>query len=557
MRCVGITAKGTRCKHPPMAGWTVCVRHMEGQEPIARNSLVTKELAAVGSNVVRFPRIGRPPKPRPPEYDPRFDALAEFDHSPSYTLGAFKRFCAALSLENGSPMRLEDFQCDMLRDHFGGAMEVLIIIPKKNGKSTLLAALALFHLVVTDDAECVVGAASRDQATILYDQAAGFVRRSQALAARVDVKRGYREIRSRNHNGRIRVLAADVDTADGIIPTLALVDELHRHKSMGLYGIFRDGLGPREGQMITISTAGEHEVSPLGTMRQAALSLPNIERDSAHVRCATDDGAYVMHEWACARDDDLDDMEVVKLANPASWQTIAALRARHQSPSMLTWQWARFACGVWVSSEEWWVSGEEWHALATRERLRDRDMITLGFDGSRTGDATALVGCRLEDGLIQLLASWEAPQGIPWEVPIGEVDAALNDAMERYSVVRGYFDPPLWRSEIEAWAREYGDHAVQKFDTTKVRMVGAVERFRTDVTARTLTYAGSELLTRHVLNAQVKEARGGGYWVSKERPGSPNKIDAAIAAVLAYEARADALAAGEMRRPSGRVVTWN
>ena len=67
------------------------------------------------------------------------------------------------------------------------------------------------------------------------------------------VKRGYREIRSRRDAGRIRVLAADVDTADGVIPTLALVDELHRQPSAGLYGVFRDGLGPRGGQMVTIS----------------------------------------------------------------------------------------------------------------------------------------------------------------------------------------------------------------------------------------------------------------------------------------------------------------
>lgn len=224
---------------------------------------------------------------------------------------------------------------------------------------------------------------------------------------------------------------------------------------------------------------------------------------------------------------------------------------------MLDWQWARFACGVWVAAEEWWVSGEEWHALASAERLVDGDMITLGFDGSRTGDATGLVACRVDDGLVQLLAAWEAPEsGVPWEVPTDSVDAAVADAMERYRVVRGYFDPPLWRSEIEGWAREFGDTVVRKFDTTKVRMVGAVERFRTDVTARNLHYAGNEVLTRHVLNCQVREARGGGYWLSKERPGSPQKIDCAIAAVLAYEARADALASGETNRHSRVPVSW-
>jgi phage terminase large subunit-like protein len=500
---------------------------------------------------------GRPAKPRAPEYRFDSDELREFDRKPVYALAPFRRFCAVLTLEDGRDMRLEPFQDDMLRDHFGGALESLIIIPKKNGKSTLLAALALFHLIVTSDAECVIGAASRDQATILYDQAAGFVRRCPALAARVDVKRGYREIRNRRDSGRIRVLAADVDTADGVIPTLALVDELHRHKSAGLYGIFRDGLGPRTGQMVTISTAGEHEVSPLGTMRLAALALPVQERDGAHLRCASDDGAYVMHEWALGRDDDRDDMTVVKGANPASWQTLGALKFRHDSPSMLDWQWARFACGIWVSAEEWWVSGEEWTALRTHERLDDGDMIALGFDGARTGDATALVGCRVTDGLLQLLAVWEAPaDGRPWEVPTDAVDAALADAMERYRVIRGYFDPPLWRSEIEGWAREFGDTAVRKFDTTKVRMVGAVERFRTDVTARTLKYAVNEVLTRHVLNAQVKEARGGGYWLGKDRPGSQSRIDAAVAAVLAYEARADALAAGEATPRSKVPSSW-
>ena len=558
-RCIEYTARGTRCKLQAMAGWDVCGSHSPGHSPITTRGVAKRKRNATGGVVITMPKPpGRRPRPREPEYDPTWDELREFDTHPVYSLAAFKRFCRLLTLEDGRAMRLEEFQCHMLADHFGEAIETLIIIPKKNGKSTLLAALALFHLMVTADAECVIGAASRDQATIINDQAVGFVRRSPALAARVDVKRGYREIRSTKDSGRIRVLAADVDTADGVIPTLALVDELHRHKSAGLYGIFRDGLGPRGGRMITISTAGEAEVTPLGTMRLAALALPNIERDGAHVRCATDNSEYVMHEWALSRDDDRDDMHVVKGANPASWQTLAALKSRHDSPSMLDWQWARFACGVWVAAEEWWVTGEEWHSLASGDRLQDGDMITVGFDGSRTGDATALIGCRVDDGLLQLLAVWEAPNGgVPWEVPMDSVDAAVADAMERYRVVRGYFDPPLWRSEIEGWAREFGDNAVRKFDTTKVRMVGAVERFRTDVTAHKLHYAGSEVLTRHVLNAQVKEARGGGYWLSKERPGSPHRIDAAIAAVLAYEARADALASGETVRKSRVPVSWS
>jgi hypothetical protein len=263
-----------------------------------------------------------------------------------------------------------------------------------------------------------------------------------------------------------------------------------------------------------------------------------------------------MHEWALRKEDDLDDLLVVALANPASWQTLAALRARHDSPSMLPWQWARFACGVWVSAEAWWIAAEDWNALGEVQELAAGERITLGFDGARVGDSTALVGCRLSDGLVALLACWEAPADAPtWEVPAGEVDAVLAETMERYRVLRGYFDPPLWRSEIDAWGREYGGKVVQRYETSRPKMMGAVERFRTDVATQRLKHTGDTTLTRHVLNAQTRESRGGGYWLAKDRPGSPDKIDAAVAAVLAYEARADVLAEGGSR--SKVPMSWN
>jgi phage terminase large subunit-like protein len=467
-------------------------------------------------------------------------------------LYAFERFCAALTLDSGEPMLLEPFQLVMLADYFDGVRETLVLLSKKNGKTTLLAALALYHLLVTDapggaGAECVIGAASRDQASILYEQATGFVARSEGLQARVAVKGGYRMIRSRRNTGRIRVLAADVDTADGVLPTLALVDELGRHKRPDLYGVFRDGLGPRRGQMLGISAAGSHEATPLGLMRAAAYRLPRVERDGRYVYARSLDQSFVMHEWALLRDDDLHDFDAVKEVNPASWQPIELLKERHDSPSMLPWQWARFACGVWMSESAMWVNSDDWYACEEIDALQTGDAIALGFDGSRFNDATALVACRLSDGLLQPLGYWEAPEGAPddWEIPGDEVAAKLADVMERYRVVRGYFDPPLWQSEIDAWARDFGDRAVMRFYTSRARMMGAVERFRTDVVATKVVHVGDAHLTEHVLNAQMRESRGG-YWLVKNEA-TRGKIDCAVAAVLAYEARSDAIAAGEDR----------
>lgn len=471
-------------------------------------------------------------------------------------LALFARWCRTLTLDIGGPLQLEQFQRRMLADYFAGATETLILLPKKNGKTTLLAALALFHLLTTDDAECVLGARSREQATILYDQAAGFVRRSADLRERVVAKRGYREIRSLRDSGRIRVLAADVDTADGVLPTLALVDELHRARSAELYGIFRDGLGPRHGRMLAISAAGDSEASPLGLMRAAARRLPTITRKGRYTYARSSDGAYALHEWALEADDNVDNVRVVKRANPASWQTLERLKLRHDSPSMLPWQWQRFACGLWVGAEAWWVAADDWHAGARELELQPGDEITVGFDGARYGDATALVACRVSDGLLAPIAVWEQPAGdADWTVPTDEVDAALAGAMELYRVRRGYFDPPLWQSEIDGWARDYGEPAVLRFHTNRSRMMSAVERFRTDLAAGTVIHTGAEPLTRHVLNAQMREARGG-YWLAKARPGSPDKIDLAVAAVLAYEARCDALAVDEQEQEPGRLLAF-
>jgi hypothetical protein len=137
-----------------------------------------------------------------------------------------------------------------------------VILPKKNGKSTLVAALAIYHLLTTVDAEGYIAANARDQANIILNQARKFIRATPALQQRIEVQ--MREIRKVGDEGFVRVLAADKDTADGVIPTLAIIDELHRAKSTDLMGVFRDGLGPRDGKMITITTAGDNSESPLG-----------------------------------------------------------------------------------------------------------------------------------------------------------------------------------------------------------------------------------------------------------------------------------------------------
>ena len=453
-------------------------------------------------------------------------------------LEEFARFCGELTLENGKPMVLEPFQRRMLGDFFGGATETLILVGKKNGKSTLLSSLALHHLLVTPDAECVIAAASRDQAAIMLRQARGFIRRSEALQRLMMVKQ--REIVSTLDDGRIRVLAADADTADGVLPTLALVDELHRHRSADLYGVFRDGLGPREGRMITISTAGDDEDSPLGKMRKAAYSLPMVERDGAYRYAASSDGAYVLHEWALEPDQDRTDMGVVKQANPASWQTEKALKRRFVSPSMTEWQWARFACGVWLQGEDTAIGPVEWADCGVDELPAPASEVRLGLDLGWKVDSTAVIPHWLDDDGIAYLGKPRIlqPQRNGTALRKHAVLEAVRELADEYSVTEIVLDPEN-DGEIIAQDLEDMGFEVIAHSQKPAPMASAAERFYAAVRERKLRHPRDDDLTRHVLNAVPKRTDDGRWRFVKENKQSTKVIDALIAAAMVHSVAVD------------------
>jgi phage terminase large subunit-like protein len=436
-------------------------------------------------------------------------------------------------VESGEPFELEPFQRTMLADHFAGVTEITIVIPKKNGKTTLLGALALFHLLEWPEAECVIGASTRDQARILFKQAAGLVHRSK-MDGSFDVKSGYGEIRlpGRTKDGpRVRVLAADVMGADGVIPTLALVDELHRHPSGDLYGVFRDGLGPRGGQMLTISTAGAALDSPLGVLRQAAHELPSFRRDhvARYNHAVSADGAFVLHEWCLDPTEDVDDMAVVALANPASWQTEEALRRRHDSPSMTPWQWRRFACGIWTEGEEPWIDPAMW------DRLKDADLeigyddpVWIGVDTGVRHDSTAIVTVAGRgDGRVAVKARVIAP--MEYGLPLETIEKAVRDACEGMNVRQVLYDPWTFRRSAELLQAD--GLPMIEFPQSPERMANASENLYRLIDSGQLAHDGDPVLRAHVVAGVTKETERG--WRLVKDPKLSRPIDALIALAMA------------------------
>lgn len=457
-------------------------------------------------------------------------------------LDHFSRFAKKhLHLEDGRPLIVEDFQRTMLADYFNGTTESVILVSKKNGKSTLIGALALFHLVTTPDAEVVIAAASREQAGILFGQAAGFVRRSDWLRARV--RPTLREMRSKTDSGRVRVLSSDQDTADGTIPSLAIVDEVARHKSDALYGTLRDGLGPRQGRLIAISTAGDDESSPLGKMRSAAYNLPHVERNGAYRYCRNGDGSFVLHEWALEETDDREDLELVATANPASWQTVEALRRRKESPSMTPWAWARFACGVWSAGEDGAIAPQEWAACSNPgcEIPEDAEGVFVGVDLAFKWDTTAFVPAwRTESGVVRVhKPSILVPPQDGSSLDFEEVYAVAEQMRERWPTCTFVLDPEaggeLLAQRID---RELGG-VILTHSQRVTPMCKASQGLSESIASRSIEHPDDPDLTRHVLSAGAK-FYGVGWRLVKQR-GKNLPIDAAVALAMALRVLASSV----------------
>lgn len=216
-----------------------------------------------------------------------------------------------------------------------------------------------------------------------------------------------------------------------------------------------------------------------------------------------------------------------------------------------------------TSAKDAWLTAPEWNSCFADLPVEAGEEVTLGFDGSRkrsrgVTDATALVGCRVSDGHVFEIKTWEQPDGPAgedWEIPTVEVDYEVRKAFETYNVVGMFADPARWESYIATWESDFGkklkvkssqSHPIEWWmsGNRAYLVVRAVEQFANAVVDRELTHDGALTLTRHVLNSRRRAGRSG-ITISKEHPDSRNKIDGAVAAVLAYQARLQALSKGE------------
>lgn len=190
----------------------------------------------------------------------------------------------------------------------------------------------------------------------------------------------------------------------------------------------------------------------------------------------------------------------------------------------------------------------------------DGTAITIGFDGSRSGDWTAL-RCETHDGYRftplygpdKRPTHWDPKLWPSERIPRGEVATAVSELFRRFKVARFYIDPRHWETQADAWALEHGDDVVVQWPTNQIgRMFEALDRYLQDSEERTTTHDNHPDVRQHMLHARKVAKPGDKYVLGK--PAEHMKIDILMADVLAHEAAADMRALGWEANPAPKYM---
>lgn len=223
---------------------------------------------------------------------------------------------------------------------------------------------------------------------------------------------------------------------------------------------------------------------------------------------------------------------------------------------------------------------EAFAALVVLDVIAAGRKVTLGFDGALFFDSTGLIATDIESGLQVVVAFWERPPGLAddedWEVPIDELNDAVEFAFTFWDVWRLYGDPPHYREDLSRWAGKYGDKRVVEWWTNANKQMGyALREYRTAMRTAALTHAPLDdspeaqaahaAFMKHIANAvkrptkiRVEEQSDDGetkqtaqflWTIRKESQKSRKRIDLAMAGCLSWRARQDAIRSGALNEP--------
>ncbi len=410
-----------------------------------------------------------------------------------------------------------------LFDEVGGPVRpkvYYVSIPRKSGKSYCLAAFILTELMLEPvSAIYIFSDSERNSKAVLFHELISIV----ALCHDPTLfSVHYDKVVYNPTGGFVMVRPSNVAAVQGINPTMCCVDEVHLQRNDFVWnGAIMAGAARPQPLLLATTTPGYDVTSLAHTLHESVLAG---ETPGIIYQPEDRDGAYEDRgQWA--------------MANPGLGYTFELDNLEADHRLMPEHEFRRFRLGQWTATASAWLPYGVWDGLADGERvLSPGEDVWLGFDGSYSGDSTALVACS-RDGFVSVLGLWENPGRRGWRVPREQVKAAVHGAFAEYNVIQMFVDPPYWGAEIAEWDQLWPRRVVEFPTFSPANMSPACTSFYAAVMDARLTHDGDARLTRHIANCVVKDSPRGQY-VTKQDKDSPAKIDAAVAAILAFQGAA-------------------
>ncbi len=355
---------------------------------------------------------------------------------------------------------------------------------------------------------------------------------------------------------KILPVAANAGRLDGLKPTFQAIDEPHRlyeDRQRAAYDTMMNNLPKRaidDPWQLTCTTAGDP-------------NEPSVARDQYKDGINAYEGkmelsrSFFYHRQTSDENAKFDTMENRLIAlkeasgeEASKFRDLFSTAAKWDQSNADVTYLERVWCNRWVQSSRTAFSKSDFEALGDPSlNIKPGSSVVLGFDGAVTDDSTALVMTEIETGVQNLVGLWERPPNAEkWQVPVSEVDDVMTAIFEGYDVWFLYYDPPYWTEYGSKWAGKWEGKVIEWPTRNELKIYYATRAFSEAIDIGDLSHNGNTDYVRHIGNA------GKNYLGRYDDEGlerfrlaklsRDRKFDAAMAGILSWQARLDALKKG-------------
>lgn len=445
--------------------------------------------------------------------------------------------------------------------------EGAIFVPKKNGKTSKIAALSLYHFFADGEAspEVYFAGTDRDSAGLAFGQAEEFILSSPYLKTKkLSFQSSRKRIVDPATNGLLRALSSEAGGTEGISASFTAVDELHAHKSPDLYRALKfAGAARKQPLLLSISTAGDN---------RAGVGYAQYEYAKDLISGKKIDPSFFPLIFEAQPDDDFDDPRVWRKANPSLGHTFTedefrrAWNEAKQRPSELT-SFLRYRLGIWASLDaRTFLDFAKWSKCSGRSEDFAGRPCFAGLDLSTTTDLSALVLLfpDPESGIVDVVCKAFAPEDTAEVAQRRDKVPYLDWARSGYltltpgetvdysliyqAVIQAQAEYDLRLLAADPWN---ASHLLQQLDVAGVpvrrlpqvigQLSGPTKELERLVVSGRLRHGGNPILGWNAQNAVAQQDASGNVRLSKAK--SRARIDvlaALVDAIAAWMATDDA-----------------